>query len=195
MQDDEHAKSPLALRTERLLLRPLVPADVEAFSAYRSDPEVARYQGWDAPFPLEQAAAFVEAMQHAQAGASGEWLQLGIERRGARGLIGDCAFHVLAQDARQAEIACTLARCSQGQGYATEALRRLLAYLFEELGLHRVVAICDVENHASAALLARLGMRREAHLVENVWFKGAWGSEYQFAILEREWVAQAGWGA
>jgi RimJ/RimL family protein N-acetyltransferase len=64
----------------------------------------------------------------------------------------------------------------------------LLDYLFNELNLHRVIAECDVENIASYRLLERLGFRREAHLIENIWFKGAWGSEFHYAILEREWA-------
>jgi RimJ/RimL family protein N-acetyltransferase len=66
-------------------------------------------------------------------------------------------------------------------------VRCLLEYLFGELHLHRVIATCDVENIASFRLLERIGMRREAHLVENIWFKGAWGSEYSYALLYREW--------
>jgi RimJ/RimL family protein N-acetyltransferase len=60
-------------------------------------------------------------------------------------------------------------------------------YLFGDLHLHRVTATCDVENLASFKLLERVGMRREAHHVENIWLKGAWGSEYVYAMLDREW--------
>jgi len=175
------------LETPRLILRPFNEADLEAFSAYRSDPEVARYQSWEAPFTLEQAAAFIREMQSIRPGTPGEWYQLAIERKTTPGLIGDCAFHILAHDPRQAEIGFSLARAFHGQGYATEAVRCLLDYLFGELDLHRVTAICDAENHASAQLLERVGMRREGHFIENVWFKGAWGSEYAYAILQKEW--------
>lgn len=177
----------IRLESPRLIVRSLCEADLDAFAAYRSDPEVARYQSWEAPYSREQAAALLAEMRRAPAGAPGVWHQLGIERRGQAGIIGDCAFQVLAEDARQAQVGVTLARAFQGQGYATEALRRLFDYLFHDLGLHRVAAVCDAENAASARLLKRLGMRREGHLVENIWFKGAWGSEFLYAILEREW--------
>ena len=175
------------LETPRLILRPFQETDLEAFSAYRSDPQVARYQSWEAPFTLEQAAAFIREMQSTQPGTPGAWYQLAIERKSTPGLIGDCAFHVFAQDPRQAEIGFSLARAFQGQGYASEAVHRLLDYLFSELDLHRVSAICDAENHASARLLERVGMRREGHFIENIWFKGAWGSEYSYALLQAEW--------
>jgi RimJ/RimL family protein N-acetyltransferase len=175
------------LETPRLILRPFQESDLEAFAAYRSDPQVARYQGWEAPYTLEQAAAFIREMQSTRPGAPGAWYQIAIERKSTPGLIGDCAFHILANEPRQAEIGFSLSSAFQGQGYATEAVRRLLDYLFGELDLQRVSAICDAENTASARLLERVGMRREGHFIENIWFKGAWGSEYAYAILQKEW--------
>ena len=180
----------LVLETPRLLLRPLQDSDLERFAAYRSDPDVARYQSWESPYTKEQAAAFITAMKRVQPGSPGAWYQLAIERTHQAGLIGDCAFHVLAHDACQAEIGFSLARPYQRQGYATEAVRRLLEYLFDGLGLHRVTATCDAENRASAKLLERVGMRREGHFIENIWFKGTWGSEHLYALLHREWNSQ-----
>jgi Acetyltransferases, including N-acetylases of ribosomal proteins len=160
---------------------------LEVFAGYRSDPEVARYQSWEIPYTHEQAAAFIQEMKHKQPGIQGDWYQLAIERKQAEGLIGDCVFHILSEDAQQAEIGFSLSRPYQGQGYGREAVGRLLDYLFGTLSLHRVTAICDAENRASARLLEQVGMRQEGHFVENTWFKGAWGSEYSFAMLRREW--------
>jgi RimJ/RimL family protein N-acetyltransferase len=177
----------LTLETERLILRPFEDADCEAFAVYRSDPVVARYQGWETPFTLDQAKEFVVTMREIQPGLPGEWYQWAIERRASPGLIGDCAFQVFAHDTRQAEIGFSLAAEHQRHGYGGEAVTRLLDSLLDELRLHRVVAICDVENRGSARLLERVGLRREAHMIENVWFKGAWASEYTYAVLDREW--------
>ena len=177
----------LTLETPRLILRPFQDADVETFAAYRSDPEVARYQSWEPPFTLQHAAAFIDEMKHAQPGTIGAWYQFAVERKQPAGIIGDCVFHILRNDAHQAEIGFSFARQYQGQGYATEAVTRLLDYLFGELALHRVTAICGAENIASAKLLERVGMRREGHFVDNIFFKGVWGSEYSYAILNGEW--------
>jgi len=179
----------LLLDTNRLKLRPFQDSDCHPFAAYRSDPLVAKYQGWEAPYTLEQAAAFIETIKNKTPTALGEWYQLAIEIKANRQMIGDCAFYLLAEDSRQAEIGFTLARAYQGQGYAHEAVGRLLDYLFKELDLYRVRANCDVENLASSKLLERLGLRREAHFVENLWFKGRWSSEYWYGILQREWRA------
>jgi RimJ/RimL family protein N-acetyltransferase len=174
------------LETSRLLLRPFRDGDAAAFAAYRSDPLVARYQGWDAPYPLEQATAFVASMTQVEPGRPGAWFQAAIERRADGAMLGDCAFQVLADEPRQAQIGCTLAREHQGQGVAAEAVSRLVEYLFADLGLHRVIGVCDLENQASRRLLERLGFQLEGVFRENVWFKGAWGSECLYATLRRD---------
>ncbi len=182
----------LELSAERLLLRPFVPEDASVFSAYRSDPEVARYQGWDAPFDLTQAHEFIAAMAQVVPGSPGAWCQLAICLRSTGDQVGDVAFRVLADEPQQGEIGFTLARSHQGHGYATEAVTALLGHLFGALGLHRVRAVCDVENPSSARVLERLGFRREGETCEATWFKGHWSSEYWYAILRREWAARGG---
>lgn len=183
---------PLVLQTDRLILRPFENRDLEPFVAYRADPAVAKYQGWNLPYTTEQGAEFIKVMQQVQPGTPGEWYQLAIELKAAKEIIGDCAFYLLTEDPQQAEIGFSLARPYQGQGYATEAVARLLDYLFQDLDLHRVRANCDVENVTSVRLMERLGMRREGHFVENLWFKGRWASEYWYGLLRREWLAKSG---
>jgi len=78
MMDDAFAQ----LRTPRLHLRRFRESDVEAFARYRSDPAVARYQGWDPPYPMKQAREFVTTMATAQADVPGDWLQIAVARPG-----------------------------------------------------------------------------------------------------------------
>jgi RimJ/RimL family protein N-acetyltransferase len=177
----------LHLETNRLILRSFQESDLGAFVRYRSDPAVAKYQGWDAPYGIDAAATFIQEMKERHPGTKGEWYQIAVELKASGEMIGDCAFHALPQDEQQAEIGFTLSRRYQGQGYATEAVTRLLDYLFGELGLDRVLATCDAENLGSAKLLERIGMRREGHFHESIWLKGAWGSEYTYALLKKGW--------
>jgi RimJ/RimL family protein N-acetyltransferase len=178
---------PFPLETERLLLRHFCDSDLDAFISYRSDTQVARYQGWEAPYEPDIGRAFIDEMKNAIPGIPGKWFQAAVELKSSKAVLGDCAFHIMGNDKRQAFIGITLARPNWGKGYGEEACRRLLNYLFYELKLHRVVAECDVDNIASFTLLKKLGFRREAHLIENIWFKGAWASEFHYGILEREW--------
>jgi ribosomal-protein-alanine N-acetyltransferase len=78
-------------------------------------------------------------------------------------------------------------RARWGHGYAPEAARALLDFGFAALGVHRVWADCDPANAAPIRVLEKLGMRREGHLVENAWIKGAWADSLLYAILDHEW--------
>ena len=176
------------LQTERLEIRKMAAGDLANFHAYRSDEEVTRYQGFDV-MDLGECKAFIAEQEDKVFGKPGEWVQYGIALRASGELIGDCALRVHAQDPRIGEIGITLSREVQGNGYAQEAMRGLLAFFFETWGLHRVEETVDAENAAAAKLLESLGFRLEAHFIENIFFKGKWGSEFQYAMLRREWEA------
>ncbi len=171
--------------TERLVLRRLTDDDVATLAAYRSDPEQARYQSWNVPYPVAHARALVAGMRGVRFGQPGEWLQVAIDAGGR--MVGDVAVHVDGDDPRQASIGFTLAADAQGSGFATEAVRAVLTLLFGEHGVHRVSAECDARNLRSAALLERVGMRREAHHRRSAWWKGEWTDEYVYAVLAEEW--------
>ena len=174
------------LRTERLTLRPFTEADAERFAAYRSEPGVARYQGWEAPYPLATAFAFTRELAAATPDVPGEWFQIAVDLDGE--LVGDVAFAAWAHEPRTVEIGFTIAPERQRRGYAREAVAGLLGHLFGTLGKHRVTATCDVRNAASARVLEAVGMRREGHLVEAVWAKGEWTDDLVYALLRREWT-------
>ncbi|GAA2133379.1 GNAT family protein [Nocardioides bigeumensis] len=171
--------------TERLVVRPFRPADAAPFAAYRADPDVARYQSWS-DYTIAEARALVASLEGEQPGTPGDWFQLAIEVRATGTLVGDLALHVDADEPRQAEIGFTLDPGHQGWGYATEALTAYLDWLFGSLQLHRVIAITDALNLSAQALLTRVGFRQEAHFVDNIFFKGAWGSEHLYARLDSE---------
>jgi RimJ/RimL family protein N-acetyltransferase len=173
--------------TERLLLRPFRAEDLPAFAAYRSDPEVARYQSWDVPFTVVDTERFLAAQQGIALGTPGAWVQLAAVDRHSGVLCGDCAVRVLADQPATAEIGVTFAREAQGRGLAGEALAALIAELFGRYGLHRVFAEADDRNLAVHRLFGRLGFRCEARLVDADWFKGEWTTLRVLALLRREW--------
>ncbi len=136
---------------------------------------------------VHRGIEFLDFMTNAFPAVQGEWFQAALELKTGNEMIGDVGFIIKKDDGRQAYVGYSLARAHWGSGYAYEAVTCLLAYLFDELNLHRVVAECDVENTASWKLLEKLGFRRESHLIENIFFKGAYGSEYHYAMLGGEW--------
>ena len=171
----------------RVALRRFHPADVDTFVAYRSSEQVARFQSWDAPYPREEGERFI---QETAQGSSRYGRGVVSVRGGAAPagqLIGDCAALPHADDPRQCDIGYTLSPEHQGHGYATEAVRLLLTYLFAARGKHRITAYCDPRNAASIALLERLAMRREGHLRESTWVKGEWTDDLVYGLLHDEW--------
>lgn len=175
------------LETLRLILRPLKEEDLDTFIEYRRLPAVARYQNWDVTYSMYDALKIFEGQQALVPNTPDSWQQFAIELKATGELVGDCALHTL-KDERQVEIGYTLAPQNQGKGYMTEAITRLLDYVFLELGKYRALAEMDAKNTASARLADRLGFRLEAHHLQDVWFKGAWGDSFVFAILQDEWT-------
>ena len=174
------------LATEHLVLRPFKRADLAAFATYRNHPEVARYQSWSSCTDGDAAAFFAE-QQRLVFDTDGTWFQIAAERQLDGMLLGDVAVHFF-DDGRQAEIGMTFDVAAQRQGYATEAVTRVVQVLFDDLRKHRIVATVDTRNPRAQQLLERQGFRREAHYHKNIYFKGAWRDEYLFALLRCEWL-------
>ncbi len=179
------------IHTARLSLRPLGPGDADAMYAYKSREDVCRYIPHP-PLTYEQVVARM-AGTHTRSTLDdeGQALFVGVELRGSGELIGDLVLFWRSREHRGGEIGYVFAPEHTGHGYATEALPELLRLGFDPehgLGLHRIVARLDARNTASARVAERLGMRREAQLVQNEWFKGEWTDELVYALLEDEWV-------
>jgi len=173
------------LATARLTLRRFELGDLPTLLAYRNDPDVARYQSWETVSERE-ARTLIEEQQMEEPGHPLSWFQFAFALKATNELIGDALLHV-GSDSRLGEVGYTLATAYQKQGYAQEGMRAILAYAFETLGLHRIMAVLDCRNTPSARLLERLGMRREGHFLQNAWYKGEWCDEYEYALLRSEW--------
>lgn len=178
------------VRTGRLLLRPLTGGDVDALLAYRSRPDVCRY----VPFEPMTREVVIDRMSSVWARREltdeGQSLTLGVEVADTGELVGDVVLFWHSRLHRSGELGYAVNPAFGGHGYATEAARAVLRLGFEGLGLHRVVARVDERNDPSARLARRLGMRQEACLVENEFFKGGWSTGLVFAMLADEWAAR-----
>jgi RimJ/RimL family protein N-acetyltransferase len=178
--------------TDRLLLRPLDPvADVDAVYAYQSREDVCRYIPYYPRTRDEVAERLASDRTRSTIEAEGDVISLAVVVRATGRLIGDVILAWRSVEHRTGEIGYAFHPDHHGNGYATEACGALLDLAFDGLDLHRVIARIDERNPASAAVLRRVGLRQEAVLVENEWFKGEWSTEIDFAILAGEWSARA----
>ena len=147
-------KPEIPLRGDRVLIRRFRDDDAAAFQAYRSDPEIARYQSWDADFSLDDARRFVSSVSAAPLVVAGEWIQLAIDLDGD--LAGDVGIG-FRDDPSVVEIGFTLAAAFHGHGFATEALFVVLVWL-RSVGVETVLAIVDERNRPSRRVVERIGM-------------------------------------
>ncbi|MGO1080949.1 GNAT family N-acetyltransferase [Inquilinus sp. CA228] len=174
------------VETERLILRRFTPEDFEAFHGYHGLPEVARYL-YRNPRTPEQSRAALERIGVLKFEGEGDELVLAVAARAGGALLGEVLLKWVSREARQAEVGYIFAPEAAGRGYATEAARAVLALGFGRFDFHRIFARCDALNTGSVNVLKRLGMRQEAHLVQNDRFNGIWGDELIFAMLQEEW--------
>ncbi|MEV6348920.1 GNAT family protein [Actinoplanes sp. NPDC051851] len=175
--------------TERLVLRRFRASDASVLSEYRSDPDVARYQSWEAPYPVEKAVVAVRNFAASSPDKAG-WFQYAVEHAEERVLIGDVAVR-LHENLQQAEIGFTLAAAYQKKGFASEAVGAVLDRLFRLQGLHKVTGECDARNVRSAGLMERLGFQREGLLRQQTFIKGEWTDDLLYGLLAEEWTARS----
>jgi RimJ/RimL family protein N-acetyltransferase len=187
MNDFESA--PASITTQRLILRTFRLADFESYAAYRTRPDVYRYL-YAAPSTGDALKEKFERLLDAPFEKDGDSFRLAVTRRDDGALIGDVMLKLANRAALQAEVGYVFHPDSGGKGYATEAVSAMISAGFETFGFHRIFARLDSRNKGSVGIVERLGLRREAHLVENDRFNGEWGDEYVYAVLAREWSAR-----
>jgi ribosomal-protein-alanine N-acetyltransferase len=174
------------LRTDRLLLREFREEDWPALHAVESLPEVARYQDFDVRTPEESRHYVLRGIEGSREDPRLTY-DLAVERLADARVLGRCGMGITDLEQREAVLWYTLHPDSWGQGFTTEAARALVDFAFRELKLHRIWAECDPRNPGSWRVLEKIGMRREGHLIENVWLKGEWCDSLMYAVLDREW--------
>ncbi len=152
-----HSGSP-DLLTRRLRLRRYRAEDYQAiYDNWASDPEVTIYLTWSTHDSPEVTKAV--AQMWAESYASPTVYHWGIEKDGE--LIGDIAVVLWNEEAESCEIGYCLSRRFWGQGLMTEALNRVINYMFETMGFHRIALCHDTQNPASGRVMQKCGLQKE----------------------------------
>lgn len=174
------------IHTQRLQIRDLKVEDLDDFLIYRSNPTVTQYQGFDV-MNRTQAQEFIQKNSQKPLDEPDGWKQFAIIEKNTKTFIGDCALHYFGHENKIAEIGITISHLQQQKGYAKETMIGLMHFLFETKNVLRIQETTDAENIAAIQLLKSLGFTQEGYFRENIYFKGKWGSEYQFALLYKDW--------
>lgn len=173
------------IETERVLLRPIESKDNEQIFSYRSDSETNKYQGF-VPKELNEVDEFI-AKNPIKFNQPESWFQLVIIEKKSNKIVGDIGVHFIGEDGFQCELGCTLSKKQQGKGFATEAMKVTIDYLFNSLNKHRIICSVDPQNISSIHLIERLTFRKEAHFKESLLVNGEWVDDVIFGLLKSDW--------
>jgi len=156
------------LTTERLLLRPARESDVDALYDRRADPAVSDWQDWPMPYSRERAeAAIARTMEDNEPSDNGGWM-LTIADRSDSVIYGDISMF-LEDDGRTSGVGYSITPDYWGQGFASEALKAMVDWLFDVKGVSRAYAQLHPDNHRSARVLETCGFVYEGHTKNACW--------------------------
>lgn len=178
-----HLDQPIT--TSRLIIRPFTSADEDDMFDFESRDDVARYLFNEPRTRKDNAEELAKRVTQTKLENDGDTLLLAVDYNGT--VIGYVLLTLLSRDNSQGEFGYVFHPEYHGKGLASEAAVEMLRLGFETLNLHRIIGRCDPRNDASARLMERLGLRKEAHFRELEIFKGEWGDEFTFAMLKNEW--------
>jgi RimJ/RimL family protein N-acetyltransferase len=175
--------------TDRLILRPIKIEDSNSIFRYRSNSLVNQYQGW-IPKTIDDVHNFIKTKVSAEIDIPNTWYQLVIIIKENNILIGDIGIHFLHSDQYQVEIGCTLDQSYHGKGYATEALKETMNFLFCSLNKHRIIVSIDPRNKKSIELSERSGFRKEAHFKESLFINNEWVDDLVYSIQKDDFFGK-----
>ena len=181
----------MQITTERLILREFHDEDWRDILRYQLDPEYLRFYAWDGRGE-DDVRAFVAMFTGWRDEEPRFRYQLAIVERADPGrVIGNCGVRRKEPGSTLGNIGAELAPEFWGRGYATEALRAIIAFAFHELRLHRVWSTSIAGNRGAAGVVEKLGLKLEGRLREQELIRGEWHDVLLHGLLEREWRAMA----
>ena len=176
----------LPLQTARLTIRDFEAHDIDAIHAYASDPEVTRYMFYGPRTPDDTRAYLDWVLASQQEEPRMVW-DLGVVRAVDGRLVGACDLTL--ENGNEADLGFIFSREVWRLGYATEAARAMVSAGFEQLGVSRIFSTCDVANRASARVLEKAGLQREAVLDKHKFARNQWWTSFLYAVGRVEWAA------
>lgn len=173
---------PVVLEGASVLLREFRSADARAASAWVGDPDAVQFVPLG-PLSAAQAVDYVEQLISEAKRNPREGYTLAVVERSTGDVVGSAALGIDSRVHRRAEIGYILRRDRWGRGYATEAANLLIDFALQQLGMHRVWAVCDPDNPASVRVLEKCGMHCEGRLRDDLLVHGSWRDSLLYATV------------
>jgi len=173
------------METDRLILRKISLADEEEIFSYASIPEVSKYVSWECHETIEDTREFINlTLERYSKDEAGEWA---LVLKNTNRIIGIAGFVQYRKEHKSIEVGYVLARDYWRQGFAAEAVQRLIRFAFTEMSLNRVEAVHFPDNEASGRVMQKVGMTYEGLMREKVFIKGHFQDLKQYAIIKKDW--------
>lgn len=180
--------TPPTLETDRLLLRPITPADATAVFLYASNPAVTRFTLFETHQTIDDSRWFCADYTRSRY-ASREPDPFGVVLKSdpLGTVVGSVGAHWASQPNLTMEFGYSIAEPFWGRGLIAEAARAVIGYVFEEYATERLQARVFVGNDASERVLQKLGFVREGVLRSLVLRRGRWWDIVMYSLLRAEW--------
>ena len=175
---------------ERIYLRPYQPGDFDAMMEYQGLPEVVRFIPWPVRDEVLVREALNKGIMQVSLDSEGDYLVLAIVQQSDDKVIGQVNAMYRSLENKSAEFGYAINPVYGGNGYVSEACEVLISALFATGLFHRVFAKIDARNAPSEGVLKRLNLRKEAHHIQDDFFKGEWTDTIIYAVLKDEWLAR-----
>lgn len=182
-------EDPIDIECARVLLRPLVESDGDELFPLVSNPELPKLMSWAAHKDRAETDEWI--LRQMEARARGTSLVWGIVKDAH--VVGCISLHDLAWEqvalrVDRAELGYWLAPALWGQGYMTEAVRGVIAFGFDDLGLHKITTMCFAQNAASQRVIEKSGFRQVGRREEDVWRDEQWHAHLLYELTISEYM-------
>ncbi|BDD05812.1 GNAT family N-acetyltransferase [Aureibacter tunicatorum] len=174
------------LESERLYFRKIGPQDAEDIYSLRSQETTMRYMDSKYHQSLKDSEAFIQDNLSIQ--TKGEGMFFAIIEKESGAFVGDFVFWKIDDRHHRADIGYMLKPDFWGKGFMQETMKTLLAYAFDEVGIHSIEANVNPENGNSSRALLKIGFEKEAYFKENYYFEGKYLDSEIFSLLERNFI-------
>ena len=174
--------------TSRLRIRAFSWADAEEYYMLESDPELFKYEITAPKTRQESEASLMQLLRSNQTPDIQNWREWAIELKSTQKVIGFICMAYHDVNWQIMELGFRVNAAHQNQGYGAEALRCVIQAVFRDTKTHRIFACTDGLNLASQRMMEKAGMKREAHLRENVLIGDHYHDEVIYGVLRKEVV-------
>jgi ribosomal-protein-alanine N-acetyltransferase len=178
-------KSPV-LETDRLILRKLEVSDAEDYFHVIADPETIKHTRWELFHTVEESALYLGYLEEKY--LKREAIHWGIIDKESNQLVGRAAFISFDSENERTEIGYVISRRFWNKGLISEAVRELIRYGFNDIGVNRIEARCNEDNLGSERVMQKAGMKFEGILREQLKMKGKYKNQKMYSIIKNDLV-------